>query len=414
MRQAPLHPIAQSNPHPFCRANRRRTNALARASSQNRRLKTTTCRNRCDKKANDVTEAPKTAHAVIVHTKNPNRENAAVAPMVIFPAADHLLPGMAPHEANCLLFLIFMFIMFCMMFWNSTKDKPMYDIQHLEAFCLVADELSFTKAAARMGYSQSAVSKIIIDLERECGATLFERSRSGVQITAEGQVLLPAAHEVVAAQQSFETRVAEIHNLDSGLIRIGTISSIATHWLPKIIAAFQADYPGIRYELFLGDYEELEGALASGRIDCAFSQLPARYPLNETPLEQDELRAVLPADHELAKLEEIPVEAFADEAFIQLKRDENDEVAEIFAGLEHMPNASFTTWDDYAVMSMVENGLAVSILPSLVLRRVPYRIATRPLAPRAFRTLGFLTRKTSSPSLAVERFREYLDCRNDA
>ena len=53
----------------------------------------------------------------------------------------------------------------------------MYDIQHLEAFCLVADERSFTKAAARMGYSQSAVSKIIIDLERECGTVLFKRSR---------------------------------------------------------------------------------------------------------------------------------------------------------------------------------------------------------------------------------------------
>ena len=120
---------------------------------------------------------------------------------------------------------------------------------------------------------QSAVSKIIIDLERECGATLFERSRSGVQITAEGLTLLPAAREVVAAQQSFETRVAEVHNLDSGLIRIGTISSIATHWLPKIIAAFQTDYPGIRYELFLGDYEELEarwqtGASTAHSPDC--------------------------------------------------------------------------------------------------------------------------------------------------
>ena len=290
----------------------------------------------------------------------------------------------------------------------------MYDIQHLEAFCLVADLRSFTKAAARMGYSQSAVSRMIIDLEHECETTLFERSRSGVQITAEGLALLPAAREVIAAQQSFETRVAEIHNLDSGLIRIGTISSIATHWLPKIIAAFQTDYPGIRYELFLGDYDELEAALASGRIDCAFSRLPARYSLNETPLEQDELLAVLPAEHELAALEEVPIESFADEAFIQLKRDENDEVAEIFASLDRMPNASFTTWDDYAVMSMVENGLAVSILPSLVLRRAPYDIATRPLAPRAFRTLGFLTRKTNPPSLAVERFREYLDCRNNA
>lgn len=159
MRQAPLHPIAQSNQHPFCRTNRRRTNALARTSSQNRRLKTTTCRNRCDKKADDVTEAPKNAHAVIVHTKNPHRENTAATPMLIFPAAARLLPGMAPHEANCLLFLIFMFIMFCMIFWNSVKDKPMYDIQHLEAFCLVADELSFTKAAARMGYSNRPSAK---------------------------------------------------------------------------------------------------------------------------------------------------------------------------------------------------------------------------------------------------------------
>ena len=116
MRQAPLHPIAQSNQHPFCRTNRRRTNALARTGSQSRRFKAAACRNRCDKKANDVTEAPKTAHAVIVHTKSPNRENPAVAPTLIFPAADRLLPGMAPHEANCLLFLFFMFIMFYMMF----------------------------------------------------------------------------------------------------------------------------------------------------------------------------------------------------------------------------------------------------------------------------------------------------------
>ncbi len=136
--------------------------------------------------------------------------------------------------------------------------------------------------------------------------------------------MLSAAQEVIAAQRSFEARVAKIHNLDSGLIRIGTISSIATHWLPKIIAAFQADYPGIRYELFLGDYDELKAHL---QADASTAHSPDCQPatlLHEMPLEQDELLAVLPANHELAELEEIPVESFADEAFIQLKRDEND------------------------------------------------------------------------------------------
>lgn len=286
--------------------------------------------------------------------------------------------------------------------------------QIYEAFCLVADEGSFTKAATYMGYSQSAISRMVADLEQECGVTLFERSRAGVQITAAGTALLPAARAIVSAHRDFASRADELRGLASGLIRIGTFSSVATHWLPKIIAAFQSDYPGIDYELFLGGYAEIEDALAAGRIDCAFSRLPVHGPFNAEPLAEDELLAILPEDHPLVRQTSVSVNQLACEPYIRLARDENDEAAEVFAGLVGPPVSHFTTWDDYAVMSMVESGLGVSILPSLIMKRTPYRVVERPLEPHAYRTIGFLTRKTAAPMLAVEKFREYLDYRDES
>lgn len=162
-------------------------------------------------------------------------------------------------------------------------------IQRYKAYLTVAHSLSFTEAAQALGYSQSAVSRLVAELEREWDVQLFERSRAGVRLTNVGQQLLPAAKAICQAESEFRTQVENIHNLSAGTIRIGTISSIATHWLPRIVAAFQADYPGINYELFLGDYTQLAEALDNGRIDCAFTRLPVEGAFNALPLEQDEL-----------------------------------------------------------------------------------------------------------------------------
>ncbi len=282
------------------------------------------------------------------------------------------------------------------------------------AFQEVARTKSFTEAAVVLGYSQSAVSRLVSELEREWGVQLFERSRAGVSLTNEGAQLLPSAQTLCQAEAEFHAQVDRLHNLSSGIIRIGTISSTATHWLPSIIASFQSEYPGIRYELFLGDYSELEAALSSGRIDCAFTRLPVEGPYNCLPLQQDELMAVLPKDHPLASEEAIDPGFLAVEPFIHLKRGSSDEVSEVLQACKSKPEPRFTTWDDYAVMSMVEAGLGVSVLPSLVLRRTPYHIAVRPLSPRFFRTLGFVTRKTTATPLAVKRFMDHLGSRKDS
>lgn len=285
-------------------------------------------------------------------------------------------------------------------------------IARYEAFVRVADDGSFTRAAAALRYSQPAVSRLVADLEREWGVQLLERSRAGVRLTAEGTRLLPAARALVGAQEEFRAQVDGLRNLDSGIIRIGTFSSVATHWLPRIVAAFQRDYPGIDYELFLGDYGEIEAALEAGRVDCGFLRLPTRPAFAVQPLAEDELLAVLPEGHPLAAQRSVAAEQLAAEPFILLEKDANKVVDSVFSGCAVQPRPRFTTWDDYAVMAMVEAGLGVSVLPALIMRRVPYRVVARPLAKPAFRTIGIATRKAAAQPLAVQRFMDYLPWRD--
>ena len=96
-----------------------------------------------------------------------------------------------------------------------------------------------------------------------------------------------------------------------------------------------------------------------------------------------------------------------------LEKGKSSEVAEILQKSEVKPEVRFTTWDDYAIMSMVENGLGISILPELILRRTPYRIVTKRLDIPAYRNIGFAVRSKKDMSLAVRKFTEYLDFRND-
>ena len=95
-----------------------------------------------------------------------------------------------------------------------------------------------------------------------------------------------------------------------------------------------------------------------------------------------------------------------------LEKGEKSEISEIFERCNVTPNVRFTTWDDYAVMSMVESGLGIGILPKLILRRVPYKILARELDVPAYRNIGLALRTKRDAPLAVKRFLEYLKYRN--
>lgn len=279
------------------------------------------------------------------------------------------------------------------------------------AFIRTVEYGSFTKAAEMLNYSQSGISRMIHDLEREWKVVLLERSRAGVRLTSDGMKLLPHAKSLCSEYQKLQMEVDDLNGLKSGLIRIGTFSSVATHWFPNIIREFQKDYPNIDYELLLGDYTEIEEWIADGRVDCGFLRLPTHQDFETIFLEQDKLLVILPENHPLADCERFPVTALCDDPFMLLEKGAKAEVSEIFERCNLTPKVHFTTWDDYAIMSMVESGLGISILPQLILKRIPYHIVAKELDVPAYRNIGLALRDKKTASLAVKRFIEYLGYR---
>lgn len=283
------------------------------------------------------------------------------------------------------------------------------NLQKYLAFVKAVEYKSFTKAALAMNYSQSGISRMISDLEKEWDMILLERNRSGIHLTSDGLELLPYAASLCAEYEKLQMKVDDLHGLKSGIIRIGTFSSVATHWLPRMIKAFQTDYPQIEYELLLGDYTEIEKWIIERRVDFGFLRLPALPQLETMFLAQDELMAVLPENHPLADCDVFPMDALCRAPFLLLEKDQNIVVSDIFRKNHLKPDIRFTTWDDYAIMSMVEAGLGISILPSLVLQRIPYHIVIKRLEMPAYRKIGIAMPDKKGSSKAVKEFIKYLD-----
>jgi len=154
------------------------------------------------------------------------------------------------------------------------------------AFVKTVEKGSFTKAAEDLNYAQSSISKMIADLEEEWGVTLLQRSKNGVVLTSAGEQILPSIRKILSDFGKLEEQINQMNGVQSGIVRIGTFSSVAIHWLPNIFAEFQKDYPGIDYEMLLGDYGEVERWIDEGRVDCGFLRLPTAVKFDVMPLKK--------------------------------------------------------------------------------------------------------------------------------
>lgn len=286
-----------------------------------------------------------------------------------------------------------------------------YNLQKYMVFVKTVELGSFTKAAEALNYAQSSVSKMIADLEKECGVVLLERDRGGVHLTASGEQILPYARQLTEDYHRLESYVDGMSGVQTGIVRIGTFSSVAVNWLPNIFAEFQKDFPRIEYEMLLGEYEEVERWIAEGRVDCGFLSLPTGSPFDTVLLKEDEYVVVLPQHHPLADKEKIAAEDLEDEPFFLLEHGGRTEVTELLEKRKAYPKIRITTWEDYAIMAMVEKGLGIGILPRMILKKIPYHIVIRPLAEPYYRKIGIAVKNKKMLSPATSKFMEYLKYR---
>lgn len=267
---------------------------------------------------------------------------------------------------------------------------------------------SFTKAADVLGYTQPAMSQMIASLENELNIKLLYRSRYGVHLTIEGERLFPSIQKTISQYQSMQEIAKEIRGLDTGVIRIGTISSISCHWLPGLIKQFQAQYPHVEFVLHQGDYTSIPEWVRTGEADFGFVNPDAVPHIQTRFVKEGEHRAVLPLYHPLSQKSCVTLEELADEPFLLLEEGSLSEPLEAFrrCGLE--PSVRLRVHDDYSILSMIESGLGISILPELVLRKTNYQVAILPIEPMVTRKIGLISKDKNALPLASKYFIEFL------
>ncbi|MGM9614808.1 MAG: LysR family transcriptional regulator [Oscillospiraceae bacterium] len=276
-----------------------------------------------------------------------------------------------------------------------------------EVFLKIVETQSLTKTAAYFGCTQSAVSQLVKTLEQELGVSLLVRSKSGVRLTAEGEYLLPGMRQIVSGERSVFERSLELQNLNAGLIRIGIFTSLSCQWLPPYLKRFREEYPNIGFELLQGDVTQISDWLRNGIVDVGFMTPPDSDEFYFRELLADRMNIVLPPEHPKAG-GPVSLKELREETFVLLESGYSLITEKMFQSANMHPKKQYTVKDDYTVMSMVESGLGVSILPELMLQRSPYRLYSYPAEPAFYRRLGVSWLKKEQNSVAVNKFVQLL------
>ena len=259
------------------------------------------------------------------------------------------------------------------------------------AFLTAVECGSFTEAAKRLFYTQSAVSRMVADLENQWGVSLLNRKKSGVTLTTAGKMLLPFIRQVYADEMRLSGVLQDMTGLKSGLVRLGTVTAVANEWLPSVLKRFMAFAPGIEYEVLIGNGDIISQWLKEDRIDIGLFTPKVGDNLNARLLHLDELRVIFPKGHPLSQYSKIPLKALVDYPYILHGASWCKQLEEGLEQNKQKIPIRYTTVGATSIVNLVKEGIGVSILPELLLENDKHKVQSRPLDPSVFRKIFLVT-----------------------
>lgn len=245
------------------------------------------------------------------------------------------------------------------------------ELHQLRYLLAVADTSSFTKAAAALHVAQPGVSAQIRLLERELGHDLFDRSGRQVRLTDAGQAVIPYARAALAAVDGVREAADEIGGLLRGHIAFGTVTSHGAD-LSSLLAAFHRDYPAITITLTEAGRDELVAGLHEGRLDGAIVALGVQplEGLGSRVIDDQPLVAAVATNDPWVKRRTVTLERLCERPLICLPSGSGVrsilEAACRAAGL--VPNVAFEASSPRVLVSLVEQGLGVAVVPAPYVR----------------------------------------------
>lgn len=260
--------------------------------------------------------------------------------------------------------------------------------QKIKILLAAIDNGSLTKAGAKFGYTQSALTQMMKTLEEEVGFPLLIKSNRGVEPTPEAKQLIPTIRQILNLEERLFQEVAEIRGVHRGTIRIGSFVSTSINWVPQILEYFSEEYPEIEFQIEEQGHDEIIQGLNAGTLDMALMSDINAPGIDFIPIVDDPLVVVFTEKYDLGKYDFVPVDVLRDYPFVMTYKTYDRDPHLVFERAGFMPEVKYYSRDDSAVLSMVQRGLGLAILPELTVREFPGKYDYRMLDPEAYRTLG--------------------------
>jgi len=271
------------------------------------------------------------------------------------------------------------------------------ELRQLRYFVEVAEREHISEAAEHLHVAQSAISRQIANLENELGTPLFERVGRNVKLTPIGKIFLEHTITALKAIDFAAKQVEEYLDPAKGTIKIGFPTSLASYVLPTVISAFKREYPDLQFQLRQGSYRFLIDAVKNRELNLAFlGPLPPKdESIHSTILFTENIAALLPAKHPLAKKESIQLADLRNDLFVLFPDGYilHKVAMDACRAAGFSPNIISEGEDLDALKGLVAAGIGVSLLPESSLYDSAARFTVKvPIkAPAIPRTVGIIS-----------------------
>ena len=282
------------------------------------------------------------------------------------------------------------------------------DTEKCAALLCALEEGTLARAADKLGYTPSGISRMVAALEEELGFPLLRRGRSGVSATAECQALLPALRQMVYQAESCRQTAAALRGLEQGRVTVGANYRFYARQLAHLMARFREKHPGIQFQTIEGTSTALAEALREHRADlCVISRRDG--PHQWLPLRRDEMMVMLSPDHPLAKGKAVPIRRLETESYVEIFPGRETDNSRILAENGVYPGNRFAgVEDDFSAMAMVEAGLGIALVNGLIAGTLLGNVVFRPLDPPQYVEIGVATPPEDTMSPAARRFLRFV------
>ncbi|GAA4023862.1 LysR family transcriptional regulator [Streptomyces plumbiresistens] len=287
-------------------------------------------------------------------------------------------------------------------------ERPELPLPQLHAFVVLAEELHFGHAAARLGIAQPPLSQQIRRLEDKVGHALFSREPGRVALTPAGRELLPAARRALTDLADGLDAARAVGSGRAGRLRIGFAASLALTVLPGLLRTFRQQFPDVRLDIHEMTTAPQIAAMHDRTIDIGLLREP---PADETELGfktvfSEPFVAVLPSTHPLAAQRTVNIAQLAESPFVLLPRTVgpqlHDRITSLCTAAGFTPQVAQHAVEWQTVCALVGTGLGVSLAPASIRRIRLKGVAFRGIKPAARTRVAVAWRKNDQNPLVAE------------